>query len=143
MSTQHCEEDTMISLNRFINERRITSTVKWADRNPSMPDDDWSRAANHYRVTLRMGRKRMTVPFSMGPAHTAEPSTADVLDCLASDAAGIDGRDFESWCADYGFNPDSRKAERTYNAIKRHAAALQRFLGSADYDALLFRTERL
>lgn len=135
---------TAISLDRFISERRITSTAEWTDRNPSMPDDDWSRAASHYRVTLRMGRKRLTVPFSMGPAHTNEPSTADVLDCLASDAAGIaDGGDFESWCSDYGFDPDSRKAEHTYNAIKRQSAALERFLGGVDYDTLLFRTERL
>jgi hypothetical protein len=94
----------------------------------------------HWAVTLRMGRKQMTVPFSQGWAHTKPPTAADVLDCLASDASGAD-ESFEDWAANYGYDTDSRKAERTYNAVRKQTARLRQFLGDK-YEPLL-EVERL
>ncbi len=41
---------------------------------------------------------------------------ADVVYCLVNDASAIDHPDFESWASDYGFDTDSRKAEKIYQA---------------------------
>jgi hypothetical protein len=120
----------------------ISATVAYADANPHMTD--MGRDAYHYRVTLRRRtpRRSMTVPFSCGSAWTREPDAADVLDCLLSDASGYDNADgFADWCAEYGYEEDSRKAEGTYKAIARQSAALRRFLGD-DYDRAL-AAERL
>jgi len=133
-----------IALRRFIDRENLRMSCEWADRNPHMADDDWSRSASHYRCTIRQGRKSMVTYFSMGPAHTTEPELRDVLDCLASDAAGYENaRSFGEWAEEYGYDPDSRKAERTYRTIARQATRLRAFLGDSAYDTLLWHTERL
>ena len=131
----------MQTLNQFIASHKITCTADYADSNPNMADD-WP--ANHYRCVLKMGKRRMTVPFSMGLGLTAEPGADDVLDALASDAAGVENAgSFEDWCGEYGYEIDSRKAERIFKVCQRQAIALKKFLGNhEDYQALLFDTER-
>jgi hypothetical protein len=123
-----------------IAEWGIRMEAEYADSNPNMVDS--ASMAFHYRCILRRGRKQLTTPFSQGSAHTSPPTTADVLDCLASDAAGYENaQSFEDWCGEYGFDTDSRKAERTYNTVKRQADKLRTFMGD-DYEALLYHTER-
>lgn len=86
----------------------------------------------------------MTLPFYMGRGHHgAEPKIEDVLDCLCSDASGYDNaRNFEDWCGEYGFDSDSRTAERIYKKTGRNRDKLANLLGD-DYNAFLFETERL
>lgn len=132
----------MEKLTDFIAKHRITADASYADANPNM-DDDGTRM-DHWRVRLQRPGKRMSVYFSMGLGLGGrEPGTADVLDCLASDAASVENaRDFEDWCAEYGYDTDSRKAHRTYTVCKRQAERLRKFLGEDAYQALLFDTER-
>ena len=110
-----------------------------ADENPNGPD--WTDAT-HYKVVLRCEGRQLTTYFSMGYAHTNEPSAADVLDCLASDSSAM-GESFEDWCRDLGESPDSRKAERTYNICRKQAEGLKRLLGKERFEALVYETERL
>jgi hypothetical protein len=53
------------------------------------------------------------------------PDVADVIHGLLVDASGTDER-FEDWAGNYGFDPDSRTAERMYRACQETAAALRR-----------------
>lgn len=79
-----------------------------------------------------------------GPTHTREPTAADVLDCLASDAASMENaRSFEDWAVDMGLDSDSRKAERLYRIIQKQAARLESLLGRDLYERLLYKTDRL
>ena len=106
--------------------------------------EDMGPSSRHFLVTLRSGRFSMRVPFSQGSAHTSEPTAADVLDCLASDAAGYENsKSFEDWCGEYGYNTDSRKAHRIFKVVERQAAKLQSLLGRDNYETLLWNTERL
>ena len=137
---------TMIPLARFIAEHKITMAADWADSNPNRdPSDRWNDSASHWRCTFRRGRRRMTTYFSMGPAHTKEPTAKDVLDCLASDSGSVENaRSFKDWASDLGYDPDSRKAERTFRICERQAKRLRQFLGSQEtYESLLWQTERL
>jgi len=86
----------------------------------------------------------ITVWFSQGNGHKKPPTAADVLDCLASDASGYENsRNFADWCAEYGYDDDSRTAERIYHTIAEQAKELRHFLGGQDiYDRLLWETER-
>lgn len=133
-----------LTLKAFVSRHHITASAEWADRNPNAEDGEWAREANHYKVTLRRGRRRMTVYFSMGSALTREPSAEDVLNSLSLDSAGVDNaRSFEEWCGEYGYDIDSRKAERTYRVCQRQAEKLQQFLGMELYNVLLWQTEGL
>lgn len=130
-----------ISLQDFIGNTAITAKVKRVDSNPNI--DDMGAGAQHYLVTLRAGRFSMRVPFSQGSAHTTPPTAADVLDCLASDAAGFENaRSFEEWASEYGYDTDSRKAEKTYKIVAKQAAKLRAMLGQDNYETLLWNTER-
>lgn len=128
----------------FATRHKIRATAKMVDANPNMTDFE----GYHYKVTLtrRNGSttKRLTVFFSMGYGHSQEPEAADVLDCLASDAAGVhNATDFEDWAGEYGYDTDSRKAERTYAIVQRQAEKLQQFLGWDLYHDLLWDSQRV
>jgi hypothetical protein len=111
------------------------------DSNPNMADT----SMDHWRVQFSKDKRQMTTYFSMGRGHNGRmPEAADVLDCLASDAAGIENaQGFEDWCSEYGYDVDSRKAERIYKTCQRQASKLKAFLGESEYEALLWNVERL
>jgi hypothetical protein len=127
-------------MTNFLQTVGISMTAERADTNPNMERQDM----DHWRCVLRAGRSRMTVMFSQGYGHNGKaPDVASVLDCLASDAAGVDNsRDFEDWCSEYGYDIDSRKAERTFKTCERQALKLHKFLGDSAYRTLLWDTER-
>lgn len=87
-------------------------------------------------IALRELREQCTIP--------TPPTLADVLDCLALDAAGFDdARDFEDWAAEFGYDTDSRKAEAVYRLCGEQAKELRHVLGATAYSELLYDTERL
>lgn len=98
----------------------------------------------HWRVRLSCGRRSFSLYFSQGSAHTQPPTLTDVLSCIVSDAQSYENcaprsssSNFESWCSDLGYDPDSRKAERIYKAVKKQAEQLKRTVGESAYDVLL------
>src|SRR6185369_7573188 len=108
-------------LARVVDALGIRAEVKYGarvERPESWGEKSWgeNQPAHSWTVTLRNGRRRYTVDF-YGGAAVGEPSAADVLACLASDATSAENaRSFEEWCSDFGTDTDSRRAERTYNA---------------------------
>ena len=133
-----------VSIGQFVKENHISMTADWADwadSNPNMLD---SENMDHWKCVLRHGNRSMTVYFSQGYGHNGKaPKTASVLDCLASDAAGVDNaRDFADWCSEYGYDTDSRKAEKIFKTCEHQAKRLRSFLGGDEYKRLLYDTER-
>ena len=145
-----------VSIDQFIEDNRIVSGSYRTDENPNMPD---SRDMDHWKVTLKRGftvtleskvphgamtrtyTKSLTVFFSKGYGHKgAEPTTAEVLSCLADDSTVSD--DFEDWCSDLGYDADSRKAEKTWKACQHIRKRLLNFLGGDLYTQLLYYVER-
>jgi hypothetical protein len=137
-------EAPVVSVGQFICRNKVRLIAIPVDANPHMDDVEWSRSANHFRCLLQHGNRRMTVYFSHGSAITKDPGVADVLDCLAGDSSGVENAfGFEDWCSDYGYDANSRRAERTYKVCQRQAARLEKFLGPSLYHELLWNVERL
>jgi len=63
------------------------------------------------------------------------PEPASVLHSLLLDSAACD-QSFSNWCADLGYDEDSRKAYATYEACQKNADKLARVLDSKTRDAL-------
>lgn len=98
----------------------------------------------HYKVRIGCGRRSFGLYFSTGTSWTKQPVIDDVLNSLASDAAGYENaQSFEDWAAEYGYDTDSRKAEKIYRTVKRQAEQLKRTIGDEAYNDLLWNTERL
>jgi hypothetical protein len=134
----------------FISKHKLGMTCERI--NERKDQSEWGSATRHWSLRIfTPGIMDFTseftdfrVEFSQGSAHTKEPQLDEVLDCLASDAAGVENaNNFEDWCAEYGFDEDSRKAEKIYLAALDQAEALKNFLGSDAYNELLWDMERL
>jgi len=61
-----------------------------------------------------------------------EPTPYDVLSVLTK----YPSDSFSEFCADYGYDEDSRKAEKIYNAVKDEYANLERLFSEAELDEL-------
>jgi hypothetical protein len=132
--------DVRLTMQQFLEQYPMTMAVSYASANPFFTDE----RMNHWRCVLRFEHRQMTLIFSTGSGLKGEPSITDVLECLANDTASIENaRHFEDWCDDYGYDHDSRKAERIYKEIVRQAKALRRLLGDESLcQHLLFDVER-
>jgi hypothetical protein len=78
---------------------------------------------------------RVMRPYSIGrrnweranPGTPVAPRAADVLHSLILDSAAA-GQTFDSWCHEFGYDADSRKAEATYRECQKNADKLARVL---------------
>ena len=121
-------------LDAFAAEHGISMTADLRDSNPHVPE---SGTMDHWRVTLRHAGRTYTLTFSRGLGFNgAPPSVGEVLGCFAADSVYSDTT-FEEWCADLGFDSDSRKAERTYKAVVDQTERARRLLGEHVWAALM------
>lgn len=147
-------DDETSPLQRFIEKAGLKLDVREAESNPhcgsTSPMYHWSCTVFRLNPTT----DGFSFPFSKGAGHVETvrgypdrpipPTLEEVLDCLASDAAGYENAPlFEDWAGEYGYDTDSRKAEKTFRTVQEQAARLKKFLGPALYNELLYDTERL
>ena len=135
----------------FIKNNNLSISSRYADSNPNMAN---SNNMNHYKVTIkrkfklngnhldtRYGFRQMTIPFSQGLYFTESPKLDSVLDCLLNDSIGVDGVIFEDFCSEFGYDEDSIKAKKVYEACKKNSKKLKNLLGSTYFE--LIKCERL
>ena len=127
----------------FVEKYRVRLQMERAMENPNIMSKDMPTGSRHWRCVLRVQRRRLTTPFSQGSGLKDDPTVSDVLDCLAMDAADVEGaKDFEAWAQELGLNTDSRRAENIYRAVMRQTVGLKRLLGDEAFETLLWKTER-
>ncbi len=115
----------MSALDRLCEEKKLRAEVTYG-LEPA--PEGFAPGSSSWRVTLRYRRRRLTVPFYTGPAIEREPSAADVLSCIISDARAGE-QDFEDFCSEFGYDNDSRKAERTWKSCASMAPKVRQLLG--------------
>jgi hypothetical protein len=90
-----------------------------------------------WTVTLTWRGRTLVVPFYTGEGLRSQmtdgPAALSVLSALLLDSYADDVT-FEDWAGEFGYDTDSRSAERTYDACREEAAKLREFLG-AEFDA--------
>lgn len=130
-------------LNQFIDEFGLQLSV-----NPiaKRGDTKWPEGYQHYlcMITSRQPfHVGLVTEYSVGPgvATSADyrPTLANVLAALHNDVTGLTANEmhFEAWARDLGYDPDSRKAEATFNAIRALDRQLRLLLGETGYLAFL------
>lgn len=115
----------MSELERLCESKKVRADVTYG-LEPA--PDGFAPGSSSWRVTLRYQGRRLTVPFYQGPAIEREPSAADVLSCIISDARAGE-QEFEEFCSEFGYDSDSRKAEKTWRACASMAPKVRSLLG--------------
>jgi hypothetical protein len=73
----------------------------------------------------------------LAKAQKVTPKLDDVTHSLLSDgSAFFDGETFDDWCANFGYDADSRKAEATYRTCDEIGRKLARSLSRDELEAL-------
>lgn len=84
---------------------------------------------NAIKFECERGRKAHYFGTGFVDGQPILPDDADVIYALCADADALDYARFEDWASNYGFDPDSRKAEQTYQQCLAYALALRNALG--------------
>ena len=91
----------------------------------------WDEKYRHciFPVTLRKDGKSMKIQFANSiNAGGKAPTEYDVLTCITKSDPGS----FEDFCGEFGYDTDSRKAEKTYKAVKSEWEAVKRVFGEGE-----------
>lgn len=140
MMQEHVPDWADIRIERLIEEIGIDiDYVPGADHIPESFQD-----SDAWTVTLtRDSGETFVTPFFKGRGHHGKPPTIEeVLECILSDAECWEDSqgDFEDWCVALGYDNDSIKALRIFEAMEEQTIKLQRFLGDK-YDGALWGPE--
>ena len=97
----------------------------------------WGEKQNRWVFKMRLSRNRKSYTFEFGQSiynGSKEPTMYDVLSCLQKYDCGT----FENFCDEYGYDTDSRKAERIYKGCVKEYNAVVRLFGDSGecYDEL-------
>ncbi len=80
------------------------------------------------KVTMTNG----ALKFGIGNAQFPNPTIREVLESLSLDSDVKNYLSFESWAREFGYDTDSKSAEKTYKACQKAAEGLAKVLGGAD-----------
>jgi hypothetical protein len=120
--------------------RQLAAKVRFEfERGAHMPydkQDEWQQQANGYHCTLKYKGRQYSFDFWQGTGITHAPTAEGCLECLLSDSAGADNT-FEDFCSEFGYDTDSRKAERIYKQCQEVRENMERLLGD-DFETFLY-----
>jgi len=101
-----------IKAEKFLKDTNTEFKAEFKKHDFHFEDDKEKR--DIYTITLKRGDRVFIFDFGQSIAKLGVmPSVYDVLACLTSNEVGS----FEEFCSSYGYEEDSRKAEKTYNAV--------------------------
>jgi hypothetical protein len=121
----------------FLKKTHTDLKVKFLETAKYFDDDKEER--DIYRVTVRRvpqgAAYKKSFSFKFGQSINCsktgeEPTAYDVLTCLTKYDPGT----FENFCGEYGYDTDSRKAEKVYKAVVKEFAGVNRLFSDVIED---------
>jgi len=122
----------------FLHRHNIRFHARYVDFARFFEDDEQERSI--YTLTLtrmtnlngelvRDGRFSTRFGASIHMTHNdVKPTAYDLLSCLTKSDPGT----FEDFCSEYGYETDSRRAERTYRKVKKEWLKVSQFFSAAE-----------
>lgn len=93
----------------------------------------WSNEHTRYEITLDYNGNTMFVDYFSSRVLSDE----SVLYSVVMDARAGQGKNFEEFCEECGYNDDSIKALKTYEECKANAERLRALLGDSVYNRFI------
>ena len=122
----------MITKTNILNNIEL-ETIKTRN-NETDKKDEWKRTATKYACKLTFKNQSYVFDYWMGSAHTKAPSKKDVLYSFIMD--DVTGLDFEEFCLEFGYDNDSIKALRTFEACKEQTENFYRLFNEEEREIL-------
>ncbi len=110
-----------MTFQEFIEKHEIDMSEKYAESNPY--HEDALPNTMHYVITLSCGDNEIEIPYSCG-RMAGYPYLEMVLCTVANEARVSEYDSFEDWADNFGFDSDSRRAERIFENCKEMATML-------------------
>lgn len=108
-------------------------TSKGYEYKKHFADDKQNRYV--FKMQLKRGKKSYTFEFGQSINDgDKEPDFYSVLSCLQKYEIGT----FEQFCSEFGYDEDSRKAEKTYKAVLKEFNAMQRLFNDDELEILSY-----
>jgi hypothetical protein len=124
----------------FLKDTETKLTVKEATNFAQCPPFCESAGhvhGDHYRITLSNKQGRYTFSFwnsANDSQQGKQPTAYDVLSCLGGEVYSPDS--LEDFCSEYGYDTDSRKAEKTFKASAKQQESLRRLFSTDQLEKL-------
>lgn len=115
----------------ILEEMGVRFTMSRIDSRPDGFMSDMGPGSSHWKVTIERGSKSFEIFYSMGSAHTGLPSETGVFNSLLLDTSE-DLDDFEDWADSIGYDSDSRKAYRIFEACQETNRKLSRMFTASE-----------
>jgi hypothetical protein len=115
----------------FLNATNTSFAAKFKKHALYFADD--KQARDIYRITLKNDLHTFSFDFGQSIANEGtEPTPYDVLACITK----YDPYSFEDFCADFGYDSDSRQAEKIYNSVCKEWDNVQQLFTSEQIEQL-------
>lgn len=95
-----------------------------------------------FSCVLKRGRVRHTFDFYTGMGWAKDPTVDDVMESVRLDCQSGE-LDFQDFCDEFGYDSDSRSAEKIHRACVKQRKGIERVMGDAlekfmqlDYDLI-------
>jgi hypothetical protein len=110
---------------KFLAKTGATIETKLLGSMPCFDDDKENRDV--YMVTIKRDKKTWSFRFgqSIADSGISKPSDYDILAAITKSDPGT----FADFCNDFGYDTDSRRAEKTYFAVQDEWSNVQRMFG--------------
>lgn len=105
--------------------------IKGSDYRKHFPEDKQNRYV--FKIQLKKDGKQYSFYFGQSIAEGSnEPTLYSVLACLQKYDVGS----FEDFCGEFGYDEDSRQAERIYKAVTKEFKNMQRLFTCEELELL-------
>jgi len=100
--------------------------------------DDDKQARDIYNITLKRGGREYTFKFGQSVVNSGKkpnrkaPTAYDVLACITKYDPGT----FEEFCGEFGYDTDSKKAEKTYKAVVQEWLTVSRLYNDEEIELM-------
>lgn len=118
---------------KFLKDTKTKLTIRYLKHDKHFEDEENTR--DIYNITIKNPKGEYTFKFGNSISDTLEnkePKPYNVLACLTT----YDPEDFKNFCDSYGYEEDSRKAERTYKAVVEELENLKRLFTIEELEQL-------
>ena len=114
----------------FLFKSGTTFKAKYVKHDLYFADDKEPR--DIYRITLKRNGETYSFKFGQSIANSdygkTSPTAYDVLAALTK----YDPENFDNFCSEYGYDTDSRKAEKIYKAVQKEYDNIISLFGEDD-----------